>query len=106
MFYENPSLVRFSERMSLWLPGAFSFALILLSLAWNPRWERQSHSVTFLHLDLLSLRVDLPAGVNRAAQFSNVVLYDARFHFPIQGCNSNVYTDSYLIRTCARMLRA
>jgi hypothetical protein len=30
--------------------------------------NRQSHTVTFLHLDLLSSRVNLPAGVNRAAQ--------------------------------------
>jgi len=36
MVYENPSPVRFSERMSLWLPAAFSLALIVLSLASNP----------------------------------------------------------------------
>jgi len=35
-----------------------------------------------------------------------VVLCEPRFHLAIQGCNSNVYTDSYLIRSCARMLRA
>ena len=36
MFHEKPSVLRFHERMSLWLPGAFSLALIVFSLASNP----------------------------------------------------------------------
>ena len=34
------------------------------------------------------------------------VVCGARFNGTIQGGNSNVYTDSYLIRDCARMFRA
>jgi hypothetical protein len=90
-------------QLSAGLPGRSSLLTPVLIVS-RPRQERQLHSVTFLHLDLLSSSVNLPAGVNRAAQ----IQYRATpvFHLAIQGCNSNVYTHSYLICTCARMFRA
>jgi hypothetical protein len=57
MVYENPSLARFSERMSLWLPGAFSFALILLSLAWNPRLTGGSQVAMPWHIACLMMGI-------------------------------------------------
>jgi hypothetical protein len=36
MFHENYSGVSFSERLTSWLPGAFSLALLAFSLIANP----------------------------------------------------------------------
>ncbi len=38
MFQEKPGVTRFTERMLLWLLGAFSFALLVFSLLWNRRF--------------------------------------------------------------------
>ena len=57
MFYENPSLLRFSGRIALWLPGAFSFALIVLSLAWNPRLTGGSQVAIPWHFALLMMGI-------------------------------------------------
>jgi hypothetical protein len=57
MFYENPSLVRFSERMALWLPGAFSLALVVLSLAWNPLLTGGSQVAMPWHVALLMMGI-------------------------------------------------
>jgi hypothetical protein len=57
MFYENPSLVRFSERMALWLPGAFSLVLIVLSLAWNPSLTGRSQVAIPWHIAVLMMGI-------------------------------------------------
>jgi hypothetical protein len=57
MFNENPSVVRFSERMALWLPGAFSLALIVLSLAWNPSLTGRSQVAMPWHVALLMMGI-------------------------------------------------
>jgi hypothetical protein len=57
MFNENPSMVRFSERMALWLPGAFSLALIVLSLAWNPSLTGRSQVAMPWHVALLMMGI-------------------------------------------------